>query len=152
MYATDVAVEAAVAGAPFREAYKAAAAGADSAGQGVPGRQPRRARVPGFGADLRLDELRALAGAVLMAGTVYLVMAMRRPDFNDAAVQPHRDFLDALQAQGKLQLTGGFADGSGGAYVLCNVDSLAQAQAIVATDPLVTMHASDLTVHEWNTR
>ncbi len=27
-----------------------------------------------------------------------------------------------------------------------------QAQAIVATDPLVTMHASDLTVHEWNTR
>ncbi len=34
---------------------------------------------------------RALAGAVLMAGTVYLVMAMRRPDFNDAAVQPHRD-------------------------------------------------------------
>ncbi len=27
-------------------------------------------------------------------------MAMRRPDFNDAAVQPHRDFLDALQAQG----------------------------------------------------
>ncbi len=45
-----------------------------------------------------------------MAGTVYLVMAMRRPDFNDAAVQPHRDFLDALQAQGKLQLTGGFAE------------------------------------------
>jgi len=80
------------------------------------------------------------------------VLAMRRPDFNDAAVQPHRDFLDALQAQGKLQLTGGFADGSGGAYVLCNVDSLAQAQAIVATDPLVTMQASDLTVHEWNTR
>ena len=34
MYATDVAVEAAVAGVPFREAYKAAAASADSAGQG----------------------------------------------------------------------------------------------------------------------
>ena len=29
---------------------------------------------------------------------------------------------------------------------------LAQAQAIVATDPLVTMQASELTVHEWNTR
>ena len=87
-----------------------------------------------------------------MAGTVYLVMAMRRPDFNDVAVQPHRDFLEALQAQGKLQLTGGFADGSGGAYVLCNVESLEQARAIVATDPLVTMHASELTVHEWNTR
>lgn len=87
-----------------------------------------------------------------MAGTVYLVMAMRLPDFSDAAVQPHRDFLDALREQGRLQLTGGFADGSGGAYVLCNIDSLAQAQAIVATDPLVTMQASRLTVHEWNTR
>lgn len=87
-----------------------------------------------------------------MAGTVYLVLAMRQPGFTDAVVQPHRDFLDALQAEGKLQLTGGFADGSGGAYVLCNVDSLAQAQAIVATDPLVTMQASTLSVHEWNTR
>jgi argininosuccinate lyase len=59
MYATDVAVEAAVAGVPFREAYKAAAAGADSAGQG---RTPEGslARVsPGSAADLRLDELRA---------------------------------------------------------------------------------------------
>ena len=50
-----------------------------------------------------------------MAATVYLVLAMRRPDFNAAAVQPHLDFLDALRAQGRLQLTGGFADGSGGA-------------------------------------
>ncbi|MEG0184439.1 MAG: YciI family protein [Stenotrophomonas sp.] len=87
-----------------------------------------------------------------MAGTVYLVLAMRLPGFTQAAVQPHLDFLDALRAEGKLQLTGGFADGSGGAYVLCNLDSLAQAQAIVATDPLVTMQASALTVHEWNTR
>ncbi|WP_312107811.1 YciI family protein [Stenotrophomonas indicatrix] len=87
-----------------------------------------------------------------MAGTVYLVLAMRLPGFTDAVVQPHRDFLDALQAEGRLQLTGGFADGSGGAYVLCNLDSLAQAQAIVATDPLVTMQASALSVHEWHTR
>ncbi|TPD71673.1 hypothetical protein FJP69_06895 [Stenotrophomonas maltophilia] len=87
-----------------------------------------------------------------MAGTVYLVLATRLPGFTDAVVQPHRDFLDALQAEGRLQLTGGFADGSGGAYVLCNLDSLAQAQAIVATDPLVTMQASALSVHEWNTR
>ncbi|HAL21194.1 MAG TPA: hypothetical protein DCP40_00435 [Stenotrophomonas sp.] len=87
-----------------------------------------------------------------MAGTVYLVMALRLPTFAQAAVQPHLDFLDALREQGQLQLTGGFTDGSGGAYVLCNVDSLAQAQAIVATDPLVTMQASQLTVHEWRTR
>lgn len=80
---------------------------------------------------------------------LYLVLAMRLPSFDDAAIQPHRDFLDALRAQGRLHLTGGFTDGSGGAYVLCNVDNLAQAQAIVATDPLATLQASELTVHEW---
>ncbi len=87
-----------------------------------------------------------------MSATVYLVLAMRRPQFDTAAVQPHLAFLDALRAEGRLQLTGGFADGSGGAYVLCNLDSLEQAQAIVAGDPLVTMGASDLTVHQWNIR
>ena len=60
MYATDVAVEAAVAGVPFREAYKAAAIGADSAGQGRTPEGSLAARVsPGAAADLRLDELRA---------------------------------------------------------------------------------------------
>jgi len=84
--------------------------------------------------------------------TLYLVMAMRAPGFTDAAIQPHRDFLDALRAAGQLHLTGGFSDGSGGAYVLCNVEDMAQAQAIVATDPLVTMQASVLHVHEWLAR
>lgn len=37
--------------------------------------------------------------------TLYLVLAMRLPSFNDAAIQPHRDFLEALRAQGKLHLT-----------------------------------------------
>ncbi|WP_454260193.1 argininosuccinate lyase [Pseudoxanthomonas mexicana] len=60
MYATDVAVEAAVAGTPFREAYKAAAASADSAGQGRTPEGSLAARVsPGAAADLRLDELLA---------------------------------------------------------------------------------------------
>ncbi|MDH7452643.1 argininosuccinate lyase [Luteimonas composti] len=58
MYATDVAVEAAIAGVPFRDAYRAAAAGADSAGQG---RTPEGSLVartsPGAAADLRLDAL-----------------------------------------------------------------------------------------------
>jgi len=60
MYATDVAVEAAIAGVPFRDAYKAAAAGADRAGQGRTPEGSLAARVsPGSAADLRLDELRA---------------------------------------------------------------------------------------------
>lgn len=87
-----------------------------------------------------------------MSGTLYLVMALRLPGFQQAVVQPHREFLDTLRGQGRLHLTGGFSDGSGGAYVLCNVASLAEAQAIVATDPLATQQASQLTVHEWITR
>ncbi len=60
MYATDVAIEQAARGVPFREAYKRAAAGADTAGQGRTPEQSLAARVsPGAAADLRLDELRA---------------------------------------------------------------------------------------------
>ncbi|KLI99782.1 argininosuccinate lyase [Luteimonas sp. FCS-9] len=60
MYATDVAVEAAIAGVPFREAYKAAAQSADTAGQGRTPEGSLAARTsPGGAADLRLDALRA---------------------------------------------------------------------------------------------
>lgn len=84
--------------------------------------------------------------------TRYLVVAMRRPAFDEAVVAPHLAFLDDLRARGQLAMTGGFADRSGGAYVLENVASLEQAQAIVAADPLATTGSSDLTIHEWNTR
>jgi len=60
MYATDVAVEAAIAGVPFRDAYKAAAASADSAGQGRTPEASLSARVsPGAAAVLMLEELQA---------------------------------------------------------------------------------------------
>lgn len=81
----------------------------------------------------------------------YLVMAMRRPGFDDAVVAPHLAFLDVLRNQGKLEMTGGFSDKSGGAYVL-NVDTLAEALAIAADDPLTTSDSSTLTVYEWNAR
>ncbi len=59
MYATDVAVEQAAAGVPFREAYRAAAASADQAGAGRTPEASLAARVsPGAAADLRLNELR----------------------------------------------------------------------------------------------
>lgn len=83
--------------------------------------------------------------------TRYLVLAMRKPDFPADVVQPHRAFLDTLRGAGQLELTGGFSDGSGGAYVLINVASLEDAQQIVARDPLALRNASTLTVHEWNT-
>lgn len=71
--------------------------------------------------------------------------------FSDEVVAPHIAFLEALRADGKLHMTGGFSDGTGGAYVL-NLESLEEAQALAATDPLATSHASVLTVYEWNTR
>ncbi len=60
MYATDVAMEQAAAGVPFREAYRAAAASADQAGSGRTPESSLAARAsPGAAADLRLDELRS---------------------------------------------------------------------------------------------
>ena len=59
MYATDVAVEAAIAGVPFREAYKAAAGAADAAGQGRTPESSLAARTsPGAAANPRLGVLR----------------------------------------------------------------------------------------------
>ncbi|WP_267223098.1 argininosuccinate lyase [Dyella silvae] len=59
MYATDVAIEQAAAGVPFRDAYRAAADAAASAGEGRTPEASLAARVsPGSGYDLRLDALR----------------------------------------------------------------------------------------------
>lgn len=83
---------------------------------------------------------------------LYLVMALRRPSFDNAVIAPHKAFLDDLRGQGRLYVTGGFSDGSGGAYVLQNVADLDEARAIVARDPLAVHNSSELTIHEWNTR
>jgi uncharacterized protein YciI len=77
---------------------------------------------------------------------------MRRPSFDEAVIAPHLAFLDELRAAGQLDMTGGFSDRSGGAYVLVNVASLDEAKAIAARDPLTLTGTSDLTVYEWNTR
>ena len=84
--------------------------------------------------------------------TRYLVMAMRRPSFDGAVIAPHLAFLEELRAMGQLEMTGGFSDSSGGAYVLVNVSSLDEARAVAARDPLALTGTSDLTVYEWNTR
>ncbi len=58
MYATDVAIEQAAAGVPFRDAYRAAAETAKSAGEGRSPEGSLEARVsPGSGHDLCLDVL-----------------------------------------------------------------------------------------------
>ncbi len=60
MYATDVAIEQAAAGVPFRDAYRAAAEAASAVGAGRTPEASLAARVsPGAAGDLRLDVLRA---------------------------------------------------------------------------------------------
>jgi len=60
MYATDVAIEQAAAGVPFRDAYRAAAAAASAAGEGrTPERSLAERNSPGGAGDLQLDLLRA---------------------------------------------------------------------------------------------
>jgi argininosuccinate lyase len=67
MYATDVAIERAVAGVPFRHAYKHAAEIAERAGEGRTPEQSLAARIsPGAHADLRLDQLRARLHAMAL--------------------------------------------------------------------------------------
>ncbi|HET6432051.1 argininosuccinate lyase [Dyella sp.] len=65
MYATDVAIEQAAAGVPFRDAYRAAAEAAASAGEGRTPEGSLAARTsPGAGDQLKLDELRARLAAL----------------------------------------------------------------------------------------
>jgi len=59
MYATDIAIDSAAAGVPFRDAYRQAAQPADAAGAARSPESSLAARVsPGASGDLRLDELR----------------------------------------------------------------------------------------------
>ena len=78
----------------------------------------------------------------------FLVMVMRLPAFDAARIQPHREFLDALRAEGRLELAGPFGDGSGGAYLLL-ADDLDEATAIAHRDPLHLTGGSRITVYAW---
>lgn len=78
----------------------------------------------------------------------YLVMAERTPKFDASVIEPHRAFLQELLAAGSLQESGGFTDGTGGAYVIL-AESLTAATAAAHSDPLHTTGASELTIYEW---
>ncbi len=78
----------------------------------------------------------------------YLVMAMRKPSFDSAVIEPHRQFLNQLAERGQLVESGRFTDGTGGAYVV-RAESLEAAREIAFTDPVHTTGSSALTVYEW---
>lgn len=78
----------------------------------------------------------------------YLVLLIRRPGLDPAVVPLHLAFLDELREHGRIELSGGFSDTSGGAYLLRAAD-LAEANAIVHRDPAHVSGGWDITVHEW---
>lgn len=86
-----------------------------------------------------------------MTDHLYLVLAIRAPDFSASAGDDHQMFLSELIGRGMIELTGPFTDGTGGAYLL-RAPSLEEATQIAHTDPLHVSGSSRLTVHEWRVR
>ena len=82
---------------------------------------------------------------------LYLVLLLRRPQFDPAVVPAHLRFLDELRARQQIERSGPFSDQSGGAYLLRAAD-LAHAQAIVHADPAHASGGWDVTVREWLAR
>lgn len=81
----------------------------------------------------------------------YLVLTLRKPGFDPAAIAPHYAYLDALRARGQLELAGPFTDRSGGAYLLL-ADNLEDALAIAHTDPVHVSGSSEVVVREWTAK
>ena len=78
----------------------------------------------------------------------YLVLMMRRPQFDPAVVPLHRRYMEELRLQGHNEMSGPFGDKSGGAWLL-RADNLVEALAIAHRDPAHTSGGWDITVHEW---
>jgi len=78
----------------------------------------------------------------------YLVLLMRRPDLDPAVVPQHLAYLDRLRETGRIELSGGFSDKSGGAYLL-HAGDLAEATSVAHDDPAHRSGGWDVTVHEW---
>lgn len=78
----------------------------------------------------------------------YLILLIRRPQLDPAVVPLHLAFLKGLRDQGRVELSGGFSDQSGGAYLLHAAD-LAEATAIVHNDPAHVSGGWNITVYEW---
>lgn len=79
----------------------------------------------------------------------FLFYNQRTANWTAESLPHHLAYLAELRAAGKIELSGGFADLSGGA-VIVRAASLAEAQAIAANDPVSKMGTHKITVHEWN--
>ena len=79
----------------------------------------------------------------------YLVLTLRKPQFDDSVIPDHYAFLQSLRDCEILEQAGPFTDSSGGAYVIF-ADNLERAREITEQDPLHIRDCSQITVREWN--
>lgn len=78
----------------------------------------------------------------------FLFYNQRTEQWSPDSLPHHLAYLAELRAAGKIELSGGFTDLSGGA-VIVRADSLEEAQAIAANDPISKMGTHKIAVHEW---
>jgi uncharacterized protein YciI len=79
----------------------------------------------------------------------YLILTIRKPQFDAAVVSAHFAFLQSLRDQGILEQAGPFTDRSGGAYVIA-ADDFEHARQVAERDPLHVHDCSEVTVREWD--
>lgn len=78
----------------------------------------------------------------------FLFYNQRTEQWSLESLPHHLAYLAELRAAGKIELSGGFVDRSGGA-VIVRAESLEEAQAIAANDPITKMGTHKITIHEW---
>lgn len=76
------------------------------------------------------------------------ILAMKDPELNRIHRPAHLEYLAGLKAEGKVWVSGPFADGQGG-MVIYEAPSLEAAAALAAADPLVRTGARSLSLHPW---
>jgi uncharacterized protein YciI len=79
----------------------------------------------------------------------YLVLTIRKPQFDSSVIPAHYAFLQSLRDSGILEQAGPFTDRSGGAYVI-RAESLEAARQLAEQDPLHIKDCSDVTAREWD--
>lgn len=83
-----------------------------------------------------------------MAWFVKIERGIVDKDRFDQFVPAHKAYVQTLIAQGRLATTGYWGE-YGGGMLLFRADSLAEAQAIAAADPLIANNCVDYELHEW---
>lgn len=77
----------------------------------------------------------------------YVITLTKRRVFTEEAIRAHVRHLERLEAEGRLVLSGPFADGEGGTVII-RAESLEAARAVAEADPFVALGFEEFTVRE----